>query len=234
MTRNISRKLIYYADPMCPWCWGFSPVVKEIQERYRDHFHFSYVVGGLRTGEKVTAVNTESKEYIRDHWECAMYESGQPFDLEFVEEMEFAYDTEHSCRAVVAMRQIKPGSEFDFDKRLQEEFYTNKKNPTIIETFIEIAGSLGVTEDEFRIAYFSTEVERALLSDFEQAQKLHRKILPTLILETEGERTLIASGFTSHKKVIAKVYDLLQQKKILPEISPDSSGACEIEGGWCC
>ncbi len=26
--------LVYVADPMCSWCWGFSPVIDAIRERF--------------------------------------------------------------------------------------------------------------------------------------------------------------------------------------------------------
>ena len=29
--------LWYFADPMCSWCWGFSPVISEIKKSYHHH-----------------------------------------------------------------------------------------------------------------------------------------------------------------------------------------------------
>ncbi|MDH5427723.1 MAG: DsbA family protein, partial [Nitrospirota bacterium] len=31
----MSPTLIYVADPMCSWCWGFSPVLEEIRRLYQ-------------------------------------------------------------------------------------------------------------------------------------------------------------------------------------------------------
>jgi protein-disulfide isomerase-like protein with CxxC motif len=31
-----SRVLWYFADPMCSWCWGFSPVIGAIKETYSE------------------------------------------------------------------------------------------------------------------------------------------------------------------------------------------------------
>lgn len=40
--------LIYFADPMCSWCYGFSPVICPVQERSLKH------LAGIRTGHKAS------------------------------------------------------------------------------------------------------------------------------------------------------------------------------------
>ena len=41
---------IYFVDPMCSWCYGFSPVVRSLRRRYRDVLAIRPVMGGLRPG----------------------------------------------------------------------------------------------------------------------------------------------------------------------------------------
>jgi putative protein-disulfide isomerase len=43
--------LWYFADPMCSWCWGFSPVIETLRDAYRDRMKIALVLGGLRPGE---------------------------------------------------------------------------------------------------------------------------------------------------------------------------------------
>jgi len=28
----MSRHLVYFADPMCSWCWGFAPAIEALAE----------------------------------------------------------------------------------------------------------------------------------------------------------------------------------------------------------
>ena len=30
----MSKHFLYVADPMCSWCWGFSPVIDKIDETF--------------------------------------------------------------------------------------------------------------------------------------------------------------------------------------------------------
>ena len=47
MTKN---QLVYFADPMCSWCYGFSPVIAALAERFEDRLPLQVVMGGLRAG----------------------------------------------------------------------------------------------------------------------------------------------------------------------------------------
>ena len=31
---TVDKEIIYVGDPMCSWCWGFSPVLKRIEAEY--------------------------------------------------------------------------------------------------------------------------------------------------------------------------------------------------------
>jgi len=44
------RILWYFADPMCSWCWGFTPAIGAIKESYSDRLKIALMLGGLRPG----------------------------------------------------------------------------------------------------------------------------------------------------------------------------------------
>src|SRR5689334_5895855 len=39
--------VIYCYDAYCGWCYGFSPVIKKIEDQYKEHFHFEVLSGGM-------------------------------------------------------------------------------------------------------------------------------------------------------------------------------------------
>ena len=78
----MDREIICVVDPMCSWCWGFSPVIDAIAETYGDKADISFVAGGLRP--LTTEPMSESmKAEIRGHWEHVTEASGQSFDFDF-------------------------------------------------------------------------------------------------------------------------------------------------------
>ena len=97
------RHFVYFADPMCSWCYGFGPVMAELRRRFEGRLGLRLVMGGLRAGN-TEPMRDKDREYIRGAWARVGEASGQPFDNAFFERASFTYDTEPACRAVVAMR----------------------------------------------------------------------------------------------------------------------------------
>ena len=43
------KEIIYVGDPMCSWCWGFSPVLNRIRADYDAVAPMRVVVGAVYT-----------------------------------------------------------------------------------------------------------------------------------------------------------------------------------------
>ena len=43
----MDREILLIVDPMCSWCWGFSPVVRALNDAYGDRTPIYPIVGGL-------------------------------------------------------------------------------------------------------------------------------------------------------------------------------------------
>ena len=39
--------IIYCYDAWCGWCYGFSPVIKALHEKYKNQFDFEPLSGGM-------------------------------------------------------------------------------------------------------------------------------------------------------------------------------------------
>ena len=65
--QDIPRHLLYFADPMCSWCYGFSPVITELANHFAEQLPLRIVVGGLRAGN-TQPMREKDREYIRDAW----------------------------------------------------------------------------------------------------------------------------------------------------------------------
>lgn len=42
--------LLYIADPMCSWCWGFSPIIEKVRDHFGEALPMELLMGGLRPG----------------------------------------------------------------------------------------------------------------------------------------------------------------------------------------
>ncbi|MFP5511553.1 MAG: hypothetical protein ACLGJC_00485 [Alphaproteobacteria bacterium] len=96
--------LIYIADPMCSWCWGFAPAIQAIRQRYAGTLPIRLMMGGLRP-QTTKSMDEAAKQKTRSHWEHVQAASGQPFDFVFFEREDFVYDTDPAARALVVVRR---------------------------------------------------------------------------------------------------------------------------------
>ena len=188
--------LVYFADPMCSWCWGFSPVIEAIAERFGPLLPIRLVLGGLRpwTKEPMTA---HDRANVRNHWQHVHEASGQPFDFAFLDREHFVYDTEPSSRAVVVLRRRGVAMALVALRRIQYAFYAENKDITDIDTLTELVAGLGVDPADFRDEFDGEAAIEETRDDFAIAQAIGVRGFPTLIVgEGENNRyTLVTKGF---------------------------------------
>src|SRR5690349_24689790 len=99
--------LIYFADPMCSWCWGRAPVIEAIRQRFGNALPIRLMMGGLRPGT-TKSLNEAAKRTIQEHWEHVHEATGQPVAFRFFERDSFTYDTRPARRAVGVVRRRGP------------------------------------------------------------------------------------------------------------------------------
>lgn len=188
------KRLWYFADPMCSWCWGFAPVISAIEERYRGRFAFELVMGGLRPGTREPAT-PRFRDEILHHWREVHRLSGQPFAFDGAMPDGFVYDTEPSCRAVVTMTALRPGAAFAYFKSIQAAFYADGRDVTRSDTLAVLAQSFGVAADAFTTAFDAPEAKQQTAMQFYQTAQAGVRGFPTVALQDDRGATLLTSGY---------------------------------------
>ena len=187
-------QLIYFADPMCSWCWGFAPTLRCLAATYGDELPMSVVMGGLFAGNR-KPLDERGRETIREHWDHVREASGQPFDYRFFERDGFIYDTAPPCRAVVAARRLEPASALPFLEAVHAAFYRDNRDVTDPDTLCQIASEYGFDNERYRDELFGEEAARETERDFALTQGAGVAGFPTLVGVREGNAQLISHGF---------------------------------------
>lgn len=191
-------KLLYIADPMCSWCYGFGAVLGELlaDPPGPQPLSLELVMGGLRpyTTEPMAPARADE---IHGHWLRVAQVSGLPFAPQPHPQLHragFVYDTEPASRAVVTVRSLWPERAWDHLKRLQHAFYAEGRDVTRAEVLTALASESGLPEAEFRGALESDEMRDLTRSDFRQVQAWGVGSFPALVAEVGGELMLVAQG----------------------------------------
>lgn len=191
-----AKEILFVADPMCSWCWGFSPVITAIDEATRDRATITLVVGGLRPGTTET-MDDGMKATIRHHWEEVGRASGQPFSFEFFGRDDFVYDTEPACRAAVTVRQLAPEATLPYFAALHRAFYVDGEDTTDPATLGRLAEGFGVDVDAFAKAFASKDMAQATVEDFQFSRRLGVSGFPTVVVNDHQGYALLTAGFRS-------------------------------------
>lgn len=199
--------LLYIADPMCSWCWGFSPVIAAVRDHFGSQLPVGVLMGGLRPGT-TEPMGDIMKADISEHWKHVQQATGQPFDYAFFGREEFVYDTEPASRAVVAVRRLDPNLVFDFLKRVQEAFYALNRDVTDPDVLAEIAGGSGLDQEAFAAEFQANVTIMETWGDFETSSHLGITGFPTLLAGSEeGDYEVITAGYRPWEKVKELIED---------------------------
>ncbi|MFM9847520.1 MAG: DsbA family protein [Hyphomicrobiaceae bacterium] len=190
------KHFVYFADPMCSWCYGFSPVIGALAKQFAARLPVRLVMGGLRAGN-TQAMRPQDRDYIRSAWTRVGEASGQPFDFAFFDRETFVYDTEPACRAVVTMRRLAPDKALGFMAAIQRAFYANNEDITQTEVLAAIAErETGTDAAAFTAEFLAPETRNETFRDFLVAQQAGVQGFPCLVAGNERDGyAQVTNGF---------------------------------------
>ena len=188
------RQILYFADPMCSWCWGFSPVINDIVEGYGGRAGVSLVVGGLRAGNTVP-MSGEMRAKILNHWRHVIELTGQKFSFDGALPDGFVYDTEPPCRAVVSIRELDQTVTFRYFRLVQEAFYVKGLDVTRSEILADLAETQGIVREQFQETFESSASKETAAAEFRFTQRLGIGGFPSVVLKDTRGMRLLTSGY---------------------------------------
>lgn len=188
-------QLLYVADPLCSWCYGFGPELARLLERHPGTA-LDVVMGGLRPGNR-EPMSEPFRAMLREHWSHVQAASGLPFTEAALAREGFTYDTEPACRAVVTARNLFAGMALTYMKAVQEAFYRDGRDVTQDGVLADIAQEKGFGRAAFLAQLTSEAMREETKLDFATAQSVGATGFPTLGLGKGSQIYLVTAGFVT-------------------------------------
>lgn len=200
-----NKELIFVVDPMCSWCWGFTPVIEKMQRDHADAYTFSLVVGGLRTKGQMTWDAT-SKNYLKNHWKSVQEYTDVTFNYDLFEKQEFDYDTYPACKAIVTMRELYGmGKSFELLHQLHSAFYVSSEDITDRDVILVHIKKMGVEEEAFMRFYGSERAEMLMQHDFAKARSMGANAFPSVVIIDEDGHMICEKGYRSYDELLRRI-----------------------------
>lgn len=206
--------LIYVGDPMCSWCWGIAPSLKELRDFYKEkNIGFEIVVGGLRPGGG-DPWDDQMKDFLKHHWQEVTARSGQPFGYELFDRDEFNYDTEPPCRAVVAARPLLGERELEFFTAIKHKFYVQSEDPGQEEFYRELCNRFDVDYRLFLDRFRSEEVRKETHDEFLLNRNWGVRGYPAVLLKRGEKLYSVSNGYSEADQMKKQVEFILEQETV--------------------
>jgi putative protein-disulfide isomerase len=202
-------ELLYFANPMCSWCWGFAPVIQQLRLHHGAEARITPVLGSLGRGDR--PMRPQDKAYVREHWEHVQAQTGQPFDFAFFDRERFVYDTEPACRAVAVVREQRPDLALPYLTVLQHAFYAENRDITAGDELRRQAEAMGIHGGGFVEAFEALPTRMAVAEELAQTQRLGVTGYPTLLALAQGRAQVVSLGCRPLADIEAALQPLLEQ-----------------------
>jgi len=85
MAADKLNTLITVFDPLCGWCYGFGPVLIELEKVYGTHIKFDIISGGMITGSRIGPLSNMAG-FISNAYKTVEQFTGIRFGEQFIQQ----------------------------------------------------------------------------------------------------------------------------------------------------
>ena len=199
--------LYYVHDPMCSWCYGFAPVYDRLVASLPEELGLKRIVGGLAP-DSDAPMPAETREYVQRQWRrIEEMIPGRKFNCDFWTQCRPRRSTYPACRAVIAARAQGEGADLAMSRAIQSAYYDQARNPSDVDTLVELGGEIGLDGDRLAGAMASEAVAEQLRQELTYARELGVRGFPSLVLHDGNDHRLITINYLDHEPMLAEIRD---------------------------
>lgn len=182
-------KIYYVYDPLCVFCYGFSPLIHKLYKKYSDRIDFELLPGGLWIDDNVKHVTPQVAANLRKASEKVSNMSGKAFGEAFYKllDTDHVFDSFAGSKAMATITDMKLKDPFDYLNLIYESTFINGKDSNDINEYSKAAETLNMNSDLFTSSYLDEEMIEKTYSLIKKAKELGVKSFPTVLVEKNNE-----------------------------------------------
>lgn len=208
------KPVLYYVyDPLCGWCYGFSPVITRIHENWKDKIDIEVISGGMILEGRVGPVS-EVAPYIKTAYkrveEATGVTFGEAYLADLLGEGKTIMNSWYLCVAMTAFKSFDTKNQVAFASALQKAVYFDGMPPEDTASIVQLASTFGIDKSAYETAFQSEEIKYATKQEFQFAEDLSATGFPTLVIKVGEEYFLMARGYVSYEVLSERIEKALQ------------------------
>jgi putative protein-disulfide isomerase len=204
-----SPHLLYVTDPMCAWCYGFTPVVRRLRALWYGRLTVQVMVGGLRPNPQ-DVLSPQEKDQLAVGWHRAQQKAGLPFDYGFFLQPEITFNTEPACRALLTVRHLRPNLTLEVLRALHSAFFADGLDLSRPQVLVDVVRPFGIDENLFLAVYETEEIYRQTQQEFQEIEHLGVSTLPSVYLDHPQGPRLLSRGYCDLSELEERLLQALE------------------------
>lgn len=212
---TIKPSFIYIYDAICGWCYGFSPVIKNLYLKHKSEFDFQVISGGMILGDRVGPIS-QMAPYIKSAYKNVEETTGIKFGDKFINEVlengTMLLSSEKPSIALSVFKSYLPDQAVLFAHDIQKalNFYGLDLNDN--ETYKDLIKSYHLPEKEFIDKLDNEEYRQLAYYDVALARQLQVTGYPAAFIKTgELQFHMVAKGFADEATMELRIQNVLKE-----------------------
>lgn len=196
--------LIYCYDAYCGWCYGFSPVMKQLANEYKDKFHTEVLSGGMIMPEHATHIGATAA-YIKGAYGRVEEMTGIKFGADYLwhinnpDQSDWFPSSEKPAIAMSIFKEIYPDRQVNFAADLQYALHYEGRDLTDNEAYRHLLEKYEIDAELFYDKLKSEIYKEKAYYEFQLCKQLQVTGFPQVLMQaTESKFHLLARGFTDY------------------------------------
>lgn len=196
--------IIYCYDAYCGWCYGFSPVIKKIDEEYGDQFHIEVLSGGMILPSEPRHVSVTAG-YIQQSYKTVEEHTGVTFGEDYLwhifnpDKSDWFPNSEKPAIAMCIFKEYHADKQVQFATDLQHALHYEGRDLTDDEAYRHLLEKYGIPAEEFYKKLHEETYNKKAHYEFALCNQLKVTGFPTMFIQAgETKFYLVARGFTDY------------------------------------
>jgi putative protein-disulfide isomerase len=207
--------LIYCYDAYCGWCYGFSPVIRQLYENYKDRIDFEVLSGGMIPAENPAPISRMAG-YIAEAYKNVEALTGIKFGEDYLWHIfnpdlsDWFPASEKPAIALSVFKDYYPDHAVLFAADLQYALHYEGRDLCDDEAYRHLLEKYQIDAKEFYQKLHSPAYKEKAYYDFALCKQLQVTGFPAVLMQVSDQKFyLLSRGYSSYEELSARVENVL-------------------------
>lgn len=213
--------LIYCYDAYCGWCYGFSPVMKKINDEYKNKLEIEVLSGGMILPEEPVHI-AATAGYISTAYKTVEETTGIKFGPDYLwhinnpNQSDWFPDSLKPAIALCIFKEYFPELQVSFAADLQYALHYEGRDLTDNEAYRHLLEKYNIPAEEFYEKINLEEFKEKARYEFALCKQLNVSGFPAVLVQLSDVKFfLLARGYTDYDTLKERLNNCLNENHLL-------------------